>query len=836
MSASRRNLVLAMLLVYIFSALLIGLTWYQVSVQSDRDYENELQSVWRESTSMVRAFEDHVRRILRNTEHGMRLISRNNMPFQRMTDDFLKDAFFNMTFAAQIRSVSLYSFNGTRQATTNPSLTLSAATVNKHLNFHEKQSFSQLFIDIPFRDPSDSGFLIPISYPIAPQRDTAEGIAVVLIPSESFSNFFRQTHLGHDKLLVMVGDDGVIRARQYRNNTDVGQDWNSSQLFLEELPKSSSGRFHSVATVDSISRFFSYVGMIDYPLILLVGVTESEFMTAFEERKMAYYHSALTVTLIVFWFSVLLTWLLYRQHHVQNVLRESNELLSFLHSSALDIMNRRDVVNLLETIIDKGVQITGAASGNVMLFNEERTERIRVVSTGVASDLVGTRSPIDSGAAGEVWKTGKLVLINDYMNWPNRIQPASGVATSVVCFPLKSADEVVGVIGLWHTEPGQIFSPNDVSKIEKLSRLASIAFENAYLYREAQREISDRKLIEERLQHQSFHDSLTGLYNRTYFEEEMLRQDKRRDGPASLFVFDVDGLKLINDTLGHDRGDKLLNEAGSLLLHCFRDSDMVARIGGDEFAALLPDTDEATAKQVCERIHRQIEEWNALQDKEILSLSVGFSSSSHPGVTMRDLFKRADDSMYREKLHRRQSTRSAIVQTVMKLLEARDFITEGHAERMQDMVVRMGRDLGYSESKLADLRLFAQFHDVGKVGIPDRILMKAGPLDADEKTEMQRHCEIGYRIAQSAPDLLPIAEWILKHQEWWNGEGYPLGVGGEDIPLECRILSIVDAYDAMTSDRPYRNALSTEVAIAELRRCSGTQFEPTMVERFIRLL
>ena len=137
---------------------------------------------------------------------------------------------------------------------------------------------------------------------------------------------------------------------------------------------------------------------------------------------------------------------------------------------------------------------------------------------------------------------------------------------------------------------------------------------------------------------------------------------------------------------------------------------------------------------------------------------------------------------------------------------------------------------------MTDLRLLAQFHDIGKVGIPDRILLKPGPLEPEEVIEMRRHCEIGHRIAQSSPDLLPVADWVLKHQEWWNGEGYPLGLAGERIPVECRILSIADAYDAMTSDRPYRAAMTQRAAIEELRRCRGSQFDPVLVDQFITLL
>ena len=144
--------------------------------------------------------------------------------------------------------------------------------------------------------------------------------------------------------------------------------------------------------------------------------------------------------------------------------------------------------------------------------------------------------------------------------------------------------------------------------------------------------------------------------------------------------------------------------------------------------------------------------------------------------------------------------------------------------------------IGLTQQKINDLILLAQFHDIGKVGVADRILFKPGPLTNEEKIEMQRHCEMGYHIALSAPELAPIADWILKHQEWWNGQGYPLGLKEEEIPLECRIISIVDAYDAMTSDRPYRKALSHQSAIRELKRCSGSQFDPVLIESFIYIL
>jgi HD-GYP domain-containing protein (c-di-GMP phosphodiesterase class II) len=151
-------------------------------------------------------------------------------------------------------------------------------------------------------------------------------------------------------------------------------------------------------------------------------------------------------------------------------------------------------------------------------------------------------------------------------------------------------------------------------------------------------------------------------------------------------------------------------------------------------------------------------------------------------------------------------------------------------------VKKLALVLGVTMRHISDLSLLSKFHDIGKVGVPDRILFKPSTLTTEEMLEMQRHCEIGHRIAQSAPDLAPIADWILKHHEWWNGKGYPLGLKGEDIPLECRILAIVDAYDAMTNNRPYRKALSPKKALIELKRCSGTQFDPCLVSKFVEML
>lgn len=351
---------------------------------------------------------------------------------------------------------------------------------------------------------------------------------------------------------------------------------------------------------------------------------------------------------------------------------------------------------------------------------------------------------------------------------------------------------------------------------------------------ESIRDETEQKRSEEKMEFLGMYDVLTGLYNRARFETEMQRCEKC--GPIGIIMCDVDGLKLVNDTLGHKAGDELLISAAQVLKDSFFEGEFIARIGGDEFSILLPTADIARLEEAVHRIKRKIKDYNQNNSELPLSISLGYAVRNDDSVGLYELYKRADNNMYREKLGSSQSARSAIVKTLIKTLEARDFLTEEHAERLQDLLIGLAEEIGLPVTRQHDLFLFAQFHDIGKVGIPDRILFKPAPLTDEERSEMQRHCEIGHRIALSAPDLAQIADWILKHHEWWNGQGYPLGLKGREIPIECRMLAIADAYDAMTSDRPYRKALTHEEALAQLVGGKNTQFDANLVEKFINAI
>jgi len=351
-------------------------------------------------------------------------------------------------------------------------------------------------------------------------------------------------------------------------------------------------------------------------------------------------------------------------------------------------------------------------------------------------------------------------------------------------------------------------------------------------------DITERKHYEERLKYLSLHDQLTGLYNRAYLENELKRLNKSREHPVTIMSIDVDGLKAINDMFGHEQGDKILKLTADILQEIFRASDILGRAGGDEFVALLPGTDAQAGSKIVQRIRSRVEKYNReKQDTQLpLSLSTGMAVAEDRSRDLFSVFKEADDLMYRDKLNKDVTARSQIMRTIMAAMEERDFITHGHARRLEDLCRLLGESAGLSEKQLSDLALLAQVHDLGKVGIPDHVLFKDGPLTDEEWEIMYQHSEKGYRIARASTDLADVADLILKHHERWDGEGYPLGLEGEEIPIECRILAIADAYDAMTSDRPYRKALARKDAIAELKRCSGTQFDQYLVDKSIEII
>lgn len=348
------------------------------------------------------------------------------------------------------------------------------------------------------------------------------------------------------------------------------------------------------------------------------------------------------------------------------------------------------------------------------------------------------------------------------------------------------------------------------------------------------RDISERKAVEEKIRYLTFHDSLTGIYNRAYFENELEKYDNLRYLPISIIIGDMNGLKLVNDAFGHDEGDRLLKIAAKCLKESCRQADTVARYGGDEFVILLPNTTNQEVEGIIERIKNKI---SLAQFGPVPpSIALGSETKTVMNQDIHLILKQAEDKMYQQKLTSEQSNRSAVITTLERTLIEVSEETELHALRLQALCDQMCEKMNLPGSLKSELRLLAVLHDIGKVAIPQTILTKASELSLDEWRLIKQHPEIGYRIAQSSPDLVFIAKGILTHHERWDGTGYPRGLKGEDIPLSSRILAIVDAYDVMVSGRAYKEKMSNEDAIEEIERTSGTQFDPNLAKIFIEII
>ncbi|MEA2016366.1 MAG: diguanylate cyclase [Actinomycetota bacterium] len=347
-------------------------------------------------------------------------------------------------------------------------------------------------------------------------------------------------------------------------------------------------------------------------------------------------------------------------------------------------------------------------------------------------------------------------------------------------------------------------------------------------------DITRRKKAEERLRYIRFHDNLTGLHNRGYFEGEIERLDVDRQLPLSFIVGDVNGLKIINDNFGNKEGDKVLKTVAGILKEYCRKEDIISRWGEDEFSILLPKTTAEEAGKILKRIKEACK--NQKNTEASFDFAIGKSTKEKPEQDIQDIVREAKDEMYKNKLFEFKSIPDSVISSLVDSLLQTSFETREHGKRVRKMVLKVGKSLGLSKSKLDELSVLADLHDLGKIAIPDDIATKKDELSKRDWQVLRSYPEIGYNIALSSKKFSNIAEYILTHHERWDGKGYPQGLRGEDIPLLSRITAIADAYDVMRSGRFYKNTVSRNEAIEELKKSSGTQFDPKLVRQFIKII
>ncbi|RQD69101.1 MAG: PAS domain S-box protein [Tindallia sp. MSAO_Bac2] len=348
-------------------------------------------------------------------------------------------------------------------------------------------------------------------------------------------------------------------------------------------------------------------------------------------------------------------------------------------------------------------------------------------------------------------------------------------------------------------------------------------------------DITHLKKAEEKIRYLSYHDQLTGLYNRHFFETESERLDTSRNWPLTVMMVDANGLKLTNDAFGHHAGDELLVKMAQVLKNSVRSDDIISRIGGDEYVLLLPHTTEEEAGSMVERI--QAHAASVTVRGLPLSFSYGFYTKATASLTMEDALKLAETKMYNQKNERRKSLRKEMIQGVLERLFDTLPDEKCHGENVADLCYKMGKKMGIEGEDLQRLKLAGYCHDIGKIAIDQEVLSNNGyRLTAEDREEIKRHSETGYVILNSSSEYLGISEDVLQHHEHYDGKGYPSGLKGNEINLNAQIISVANFYDGITRDRPHCKANSQAEALKHMVSLKGKRFNPTIVDTLVNLL
>jgi diguanylate cyclase (GGDEF)-like protein/PAS domain S-box-containing protein len=382
------------------------------------------------------------------------------------------------------------------------------------------------------------------------------------------------------------------------------------------------------------------------------------------------------------------------------------------------------------------------------------------------------------------------------------------------------------IIGIKHPKGDQLlwFSVNGVPIFDENNHIREIVISFT--------DISQEKIKQDEITYLSNHDYLTGLYNRRHFSESFLSLNKQEYYPLGIMMIDVNGLKIVNDAYGHNIGDVVLNSVSKILTKSSRKEDVVCRIGGDEFAIILPNIELVEIDQIKQTIK------NNTKNNEVkniaLSLAIGYEIINNSSENdLNKILKLAENNMYKHKLTEGSSMRNNAIKAILRTLTDKYQEERIHSNKVSQLCKKMGQVLKLKEDEINELEQAGMYHDIGKISIPDAILNKPGRLTNEEFDVIKTHPEISYQILRAADEYSDLAIHALHHHERWDGKGYPSGQKGLEIPMFSRIICIIDAYEAMTAVRVYKDKMSQEEAIEEIIRCSGTQFDEHLAKIFV---
>jgi len=524
--------------------------------------------------------------------------------------------------------------------------------------------------------------------------------------------------------------------------------------------------------------------------------------------------------------------------------REKRELKALWEIARLSSQTF-DIERILAVIMKEAAKLLKGDASSIRLLREE--DKLELVAGYNLSKKYKSGVPlkVGEGLVGAVARQKRTLLSSDVTRDPKILYPEVGKEekiTSLVCAPLLSKEKLLGTLTVYRKRP-EAFRKGETHLLDVIAEQAALVIERATFLEE--------------LKEKTIHDELTGLYSRSYFlarcKEELARAFREKRAVSFLFC-DVDNFKVINRIQGYKEGDRVLCQVAEAIRSCIREENVVCRYGGDEFAVLLSGIDSTPANKVAERIHKNLS-LLPKQDGIHPTLSIGLVTYPEHGKFIEDILSKADSSMTFAKHHPEKKTvvwgewektdlkelytqrilpQAAI--TLTQVVDEKNGYTSEHSKLVTKQATLIAEKMGLEKKEIDKIRTAALLHDIGKLAIPAYILNKPGRLTEKEKKIMREHSEAGEKLLKYVRGTESIAPIIRAIHERWDGKGYPDGLKGEKIPLEARIIAVVDSYWTMCSDRPYRKKLKQEKAIKELKKQSGFQFDPKIVQLFIDII
>jgi diguanylate cyclase (GGDEF)-like protein len=539
------------------------------------------------------------------------------------------------------------------------------------------------------------------------------------------------------------------------------------------------------------------------------------------------------------------------KEYLREQLREREEELSVINNSSFVLSSSLDIQEIFGSFIEELKKIIDIEWAAIVLLDESDLCCVALTSAEGSAYQVGERIPLEGSGTGWVVTQKKVFIESDlsqgryFKTGDNFYQ--RGFRT-VAYFPLVSKGAAIGSLIITSKKPNA-YGQRHIKILEQLTSQIAMPLENSMLYAKAEKKARI--------------DELTGLLNRRSLDEMIdneISRHSRYGGVFSLAILDLDSFKIYNDTFGHPAGDKLLRQVSNIIKGSIRNADNAFRYGGDEFAVLLPQTTIEAGLQVTERIRKTITEEVRVGDLPV-TISIGLASWPDDGISHTDIIAAADVTLYRAKrsggnkscqalgtLAALQDTASItindnnidikileVIKSLAETVDARNYYSSNHSNRVTDCSLALGKAIKLDTAEMSRLEACSLMHDIGTIGISDVILGKNNNLTAEEWEVVKTHPKLGSEIAARIPQLVSCVNGILYHHEKYDGSGYPKGLKGDEIPIEARILAIADSYIAMTSERSFSGALSHKMALEELQKGSGTQFDPYLIEHFVAI-